>query len=408
MKIKQNISILLIFLSVSVVKAQQLESLVGFVLKHNPEIKAFEESISIETSKNTIIKSWPDPSVSVGVFVSPVETRVGAQEARFSLQQSVPWFGSLKARSDEQKMISASIQEQIAELKLRLRLQVVSAVIEIYKLSEQQQLAVLFEQNLADIKTLFETQYAQDKAKASDLVEIEIAIAQNRLLQQSYDRKIEQQWNIIEQLAGKPVKDKLINNDEIEVLHLTSKNGDSILQTHPRLQYYESLSQSFNHKEVVIAKDNKPKFSVGLDYIIVSERSGVELSDNGKDAFMPMLSMTLPIFGKKNKAKIESVQAERKRVEQLKTQESNKLQTELKNLYIEIEDLQAKLNLLQQTQEDLLLIKDLSRSQFTQGIGTLTDVLENELKILNVKQEVISVNAQYIKTIESIKYYTHF
>ena len=45
-----------------------------------------------------------------------------------------------------------------------------------------------------------------------------------------------------------------------------------------------------------------PQFGLGVDYALISERTDVSIPDNGKDAFMPMVSITLPIFGGKSKA----------------------------------------------------------------------------------------------------------
>ena len=40
----------------------------------------------------------PEPTLTLGAYVQPVETRVGAQQGRVSLQQGVPWPGALRAR----------------------------------------------------------------------------------------------------------------------------------------------------------------------------------------------------------------------------------------------------------------------------------------------------------------------
>ena len=41
----------------------------------------------------------------------------------------------------------------------------------------------------------------------------------------------------------------------------------------------------------------------GLDYIPVEKRPNMDFADNGKDIFMPMVSLSLPIFNKKYKLK---------------------------------------------------------------------------------------------------------
>ena len=45
-----------------------------------------------------------------------------------------------------------------------------------------------------------------------------------------------------------------------------------------------------------------PQFGFGLDYAIIQDRN-VTATDAGQDAFIPNISISLPIFGKKNKSR---------------------------------------------------------------------------------------------------------
>jgi outer membrane protein TolC len=60
----------------------------------------------------------------------------------------------------------------------------------------------------------------------------------------------------------------------------------------------------------------------GLDYIPVSKRPDMSFSDNGKDVFMPMISVSVPLFN--NKYKSTSLQNELKQLE-ITSQRDNRL-----------------------------------------------------------------------------------
>ena len=77
---------------------------------------------------------------------------------------------------------------------------------------------------------------------------------------------------------------------------------DSLLAQHPALKAFDLQLQSAQAQEELAYRQGLPKFGVGIDYVIVSEREGVNIPDNGKDAFMPMVSMSIPIFRGKYKA----------------------------------------------------------------------------------------------------------
>ncbi|MCK5440905.1 MAG: TolC family protein, partial [Maribacter sp.] len=77
-------------LSVTVVKAQSLESYLGEAEANNPEVQAFELRYNIAKEKVVQADALPNTEVSAGFFVSEPETRTGAQKARFSIKQMLP------------------------------------------------------------------------------------------------------------------------------------------------------------------------------------------------------------------------------------------------------------------------------------------------------------------------------
>ncbi len=67
---------------------------------------------------------------------------------------------------------------------------------------------------------------------------------------------------------------------------------------HPRIQELQLKIQSKQKQVTVIEKQSLPKLGIGLDYIIVAERSDMNGPRNGQDAIMPMVTMSLPFFEK--------------------------------------------------------------------------------------------------------------
>ena len=76
----------------------------------------------------------------------------------------------------------------------------------------------------------------------------------------------------------------------------------SISEYHPKLKIAELDTQLSDEKEAMVMKNSLPQMSIGLDYMLINERTDVDVVGNGKDAFMPMVSFSLPLHRKKNKA----------------------------------------------------------------------------------------------------------
>ena len=76
------------------------ENYLRIAAEKNPGMQGMYKEYEIALQKAAQVNSLPDPTLSFGYFISPVETRVGPQKAKFSLTQMFPLFGTLKAQGD--------------------------------------------------------------------------------------------------------------------------------------------------------------------------------------------------------------------------------------------------------------------------------------------------------------------
>ncbi|NJX17068.1 TolC family protein, partial [Tamlana crocina] len=81
--------------------------------------------------------SLPDPALTMTAFGSMVETRLGPQEARFSLMQMFPWFGTLEAREDVANLMAEAKFQAFLDIRNRLFLDVSSKYYDLYELEQQ-------------------------------------------------------------------------------------------------------------------------------------------------------------------------------------------------------------------------------------------------------------------------------
>ena len=82
------------------VEGQSINDYYTIAAENNPELKAKYKEFEAAMQKIPQVSSLPDPNLSMGYFISPVETRLGPQNMRFSLTQMFPWFGTLKAQKN--------------------------------------------------------------------------------------------------------------------------------------------------------------------------------------------------------------------------------------------------------------------------------------------------------------------
>ena len=145
----------------------------------------------------------------------------------------------------------------------------------------------------------------------------------------------QQYQTLNEEIRSKKIQFNLLLNKSIhrEVIVLDSlqipKNelfaSDDTIEGNPKLQQLDYLENALQQSEIVAKKEGKPSIGFGLDYVLVSERSGISLPDNGKDVIMPMVSVSIPLFNKRHIAKQKQIQLEQQALSQTKITMKNQL-----------------------------------------------------------------------------------
>jgi len=117
---KYIIGLLLLLISFMVSAQQELENYLLIAAENNPGLRAkFNEymaALEVAPQVNTL----PDPQVAFAYFISPVETRVGPQQFKFSASQMFPWFGTLQTKENVANQAAKAKYEVFLESKSRL------------------------------------------------------------------------------------------------------------------------------------------------------------------------------------------------------------------------------------------------------------------------------------------------
>jgi outer membrane protein TolC len=280
---------------------------------NNPKIEAYNVRHNIAEEKVNEAHWIQNTEFSAGYFVSEPETRTGAQRARFSARQMLPWFGTINARENYASSMAEAEYVEIAIAKRQLALSVSQSY---YRLVANKAIQKVLDENIQLLETyekLALTSVEVGKASAVDVLKLQIR--QNELQQQ---KEVLNEAYKGEQTAFS----KLLNRDgavevtTLETLVLPSEElvyTEEALTLNPELLKYDKLYESIAQSELLNQAGSKPMIGLGLDYVPVSERPDLNISDNGKDIFMPMVSVSIPIFNKKYDSK--SKQNELKQLE---------------------------------------------------------------------------------------------
>jgi len=335
-------TILIILLTIPGGFAQTLDDYFEIAAENNPglqaEYKAFEAALQKVPQVNTL----PDPAFSFGYFISPVETRVGPQRARFSLTQMFPWFGTLKARGDAATLQAEARYQTFLDARNRLYFQVAAAWYPLYELDKWKQIEQENIGILESYKTIATTKFENGRGSMVDVLRVDIMLKDAETRLQILNDKEKSLLSTFNNLLNRSENAPVVVADSLSIQEPpVAVSKDSLLNRNPVLAELDLKIKASEASEVVAQKQGLPNVGVGLDYVIVGEPSGMTSADNGKDVLMPMVSVSIPLFRKKYKA------AER---EARLMQESFSLQKENKMNTLVSEFDRAKFELQQQRQ----------------------------------------------------------
>ncbi|WP_178987124.1 TolC family protein [Winogradskyella schleiferi] len=400
------ILIVLVFFAFAEVNAQDLASYIQEAEKNNPEIQAFELRYNIAEEKVNEADWLPNTEIGLGYFVSEPETRTGAQRARFSVKQMLPWFGTISARENYASSMAEAQFVDIAIAKRKLSLSVSQSYYKLYAISAKQG---ILDENIELLETyerLALTSVEVGKASAVDVLRLQIR--QNELIQQK--EVLEQDY-----LAEQALFNNLLNRDEniaVEVVKQMIIPEEDVfiltdnLQLNPELIKYDKLYESIEEAELLNQKESAPNIGFGLDYVPVSERPDMNFSDNGKDIVMPMVSISIPIFNNKYKSVTKQNELKQLEIKSQKEERLNNLETRLAQAIYNRNTMRIKFNvqtdnLKQANDAEEILIKN-----YETGTIDFNDVLDVQELQLRFQINLIESNRGYYTEYAIINYLT--
>ncbi len=128
-----------------------LQNYIDEALDNNPALKAAEAERRAAGEKVRQAGSLPDPELSVGLSVPPMERFMGDQVASVSLMQMLPAFGTRTAAKEEARAMTAMRGEVLRDTRDRIAFEVKSAWYELYAVTQDVRAA---EQDLELLRAL--------------------------------------------------------------------------------------------------------------------------------------------------------------------------------------------------------------------------------------------------------------
>jgi outer membrane protein TolC len=463
-KILLCISIYCIF-SLSFHCYSQSDSLARYLqiaAKNNPEVLQKFNEYRAALQKVPQAGSLPDPELSVGVFLQPMELVGGKQISDIRLMQMFPWFGVLKNAKDEMSLMANAKYETFRDAKLSLFYDVQRTWFSIIKVQQEIRIS---EENVEILKSIehltlvrFKSPWTGGGSSAagsnlnissqssssgmqtmggnsgnnaeailnqasssmpgnimssqsggSGLVElyriqIEEADLENSILSlKDLRNTLSARFN---SYLNRPAMSPISLPDSIKpgVFNFSmSAVSDSILANNPMLVMLKYEQQSLDSRYQMVTNMGFPMVGLGINYSIISKSNMSTSAMNGRDMIMPMVTVTLPIYRKKYNAMKSETELLKTANSQGYLSTSNSLQVQFYEAVQLFKDAQRRQTLYSAQHHLAENSLAILLQSFSSSGSSLTDILRVRQQTLDYEFKEIEAAADYNTAIAWLK-----
>ena len=394
----------ILFLSATSGAQDILDQYLVKAAENNPGLKQkFNEYLAaLEVAPQA--RALPDPQLAFGYFIQPVETRVGPQEFRISVNQMFPWFGTLKARENVAIQSAKAKFEAFEEARSRLFNDVKGLYYNLYYNQKAIEIVMAHLNILDSFRELALIKVEAGMVSPVDeyRIEMEIGDLENQLAALK-----DQKWtlevaffNLLNtERSAIALPDTLWNNDPF-----LSRQAilDTIMVRNHTLLELEMERESIRYRKELAQKKGNPEFSIGLDYIVVGKG---ENNLSGKDAFMfPRIGISIPLYRNKYRAMISEAAFLETAKENERLNKKNRLVTLFENTWKEFQDANRRFILyndqLQLAEKSIQLLE----VQYATANANFEEILRMERKQLHYALELEKARTDKQETISFMDY----
>ncbi len=260
----------------------------------------------------------PEPNLGFGIFLRSVETRVGPQQARLSLQQAFPWPTSLSRGADAATADARAAEDAFEALSLELSNRVALAYWDLWELraaraTHQDHLVVL-----DGLSASARARVEVGAATLADLQQVDLTRARLADRLRALDEKERAMQAVLGAFVALPGPMALPTTEAPPAPVLPAEARSALLTAivqHPDLQRRAHLVDAAEAAVGVARTQRLPGFSLGADWILTGPSPMPDVADSGKDALMLGLGVKLPLW---QRGLSEDVDAARAQAEALR------------------------------------------------------------------------------------------
>ncbi len=443
--IKRGPWILLLFLVLSGMDplySQMLDDYLGIAAENNPGLRAEFNTYLASLERVPQSGALPDPQLSFGLFVKPMERFMGNQVAEISVMQMFPWFGTLDAAKNEASLMARAKYEGFKEEKTALFYEVKATW---YALSLLESEIAITEENVRILQMLEEIAIHRfesggtgggmrpsdqmgksfgssgssgdmggmgrqgqttagnragsgSMSTANDMgggngggrmvdvlrVQMEAQELKNKLaLLEDSRQPLVAMFN---RLLNRPFDESITLPDRLTAAALpvfVTDIPDSIRQNNPMLTMLEKEEEALLARKEMNRKMGFPMIGLGLQCSVFQQRPGSEM--DGRNMWMPMATISIPLWRKKYSAAVKEAGLLRESTRERRRDASNALLVRYEETMKQFKDAERRRELYKRQTEIAQQAQGILTVQYATAGSEIEEVLRMQQRLLDYR-----------------------
>lgn len=382
--------------------------LAKYAYQNNPSIVEAREDWKASIEEYRVTEGYPDPKLNFTYFIDPIETRLGPQDWNATLTQQIPFPGRLSNAGEV-----AMADSEIARLQLDKTIRDIIVAIresfyELYYIRTAINIVNKNEELLDHMRKVSESEYAQDKAILLDVIK-----SQSQVAQLKYDALLLADLEMTEitnlnGLLNRPPDDPIGTIVVEEYMPIIFSLNEIYAMAEESQQEIQIASAGIKKAEAntsLARYKNYPDFNLGIFYAGIGDPDVANPpSDAGRDALGIQAGITIPLWGGRNKSRVNKALAQQRKARATKDRQINETQTKIRANYFRLNNSERLIKLYS---EELIPQAarsiELAETWFQEGESSFSDFIEAQSVWYNFQLTFVRAKADYGKYLARIE-----
>lgn len=285
---------------------------VAVALDHSAAVRASWERWQAAERRIATVGGLPEPTVSFAAFVESVETRVGPQLGRVSVQQAIPWPGRIAAATDAATADARAARQGLEAELLEVKRAVVDRYWALWLLRANRDIHVAHLAVLDDLSTTVRARIEVGEAALADLQQVDLARA--RLAEDIASMESAEHAAVAALRATLGVRsaellptpqgppDATLPTEDHAVLLARVLANPILAQAQARVEGADAGTRAQQARRL-------PSLAVGADWILTGPAEQPDVADSGKDAVAVGVGLQLPLWQRRYAEGIAAAEA---------------------------------------------------------------------------------------------------